>query len=250
MHSGGVRGTTRARFVSLSPVPQLFPQVTCQSYLRDREDMNTKSPAAAAHSDCRDRTVSPRRDETAARMPEPEEMGGMPKSAGRSGASHSMTVNKTVIALIRPKPDLDLVTGGAGRNPGGRAGRRRRPQGDRQHQLLRHRGRASGEGLQRRQRVLGMPIGGSAGTSWKARWRTTAWWRRRRHRGCQPRGSARDPWSTPWGGSGRPPAARGPAVMHGPAEDHPNWPPASRPRRRLLSLRGSLPLAPRPPRSA
>ncbi|WP_245766985.1 replication-relaxation family protein [Streptomyces colonosanans] len=40
---------------------------------------------------------------------EPEEMGGMPKSAGRSGASHPMTVNETVIALIRPKPDLDLV---------------------------------------------------------------------------------------------------------------------------------------------
>ncbi|MEV7004111.1 replication-relaxation family protein [Streptomyces sp. NPDC093982] len=42
---------------------------------------------------------------------EPEEMGGMPKSAGRSGASHPMTVNETVIALIRPKPDLDLVAG-------------------------------------------------------------------------------------------------------------------------------------------
>ncbi|MFD3612169.1 replication-relaxation family protein [Streptomyces atroolivaceus] len=41
----------------------------------------------------------------------PEEMGGMPKSAGRSGASHAMTVNETVIALIRPKPDLDLVVG-------------------------------------------------------------------------------------------------------------------------------------------
>ncbi|GKQ34706.1 hypothetical protein ALMP_12550 [Streptomyces sp. A012304] len=39
----------------------------------------------------------------------PEEMGGMPKSAGRSGASHAMTVNETVIAMIRPKPDLDLV---------------------------------------------------------------------------------------------------------------------------------------------
>ncbi|MER5852502.1 hypothetical protein ABT126_37290 [Streptomyces sp. NPDC002012] len=37
---------------------------------------------------------------------EPEEMGGMPKSAGRSGASHPMAVNETVIALIRPKPDL------------------------------------------------------------------------------------------------------------------------------------------------
>ncbi|MEX1659169.1 hypothetical protein ABZ960_39445 [Streptomyces pseudovenezuelae] len=42
---------------------------------------------------------------------EPEEMGGMPKSAGRSGASHPMTVNETVIALIRPKPTLDLVAG-------------------------------------------------------------------------------------------------------------------------------------------
>ncbi|MCX4649228.1 replication-relaxation family protein [Streptomyces sp. NBC_01446] len=42
---------------------------------------------------------------------EPEVMGGIPKSAGRSGASHPMTVNETVIALIRPKPDLDLVAG-------------------------------------------------------------------------------------------------------------------------------------------
>lgn len=42
---------------------------------------------------------------------EMEEMGGMPKSAGRSGASHPMTVNETVIALIRPKPNLDLVAG-------------------------------------------------------------------------------------------------------------------------------------------
>ncbi|MFG2367643.1 replication-relaxation family protein [Streptomyces mirabilis] len=42
---------------------------------------------------------------------EPEERGGMPKSVGRSGASHPMTVNETVNALIRPKPDLDLVAG-------------------------------------------------------------------------------------------------------------------------------------------
>lgn len=41
----------------------------------------------------------------------PQEMGGMPKSAGRSGASHPMTVNETVIAMIRPAPDLDLVAG-------------------------------------------------------------------------------------------------------------------------------------------
>ncbi|WP_446044678.1 replication-relaxation family protein [Streptomyces olivaceus] len=38
-----------------------------------------------------------------------EEMGGMPKSAGRSGASHPMTVNEMVIALIRPKPNLNKV---------------------------------------------------------------------------------------------------------------------------------------------
>lgn len=37
-------------------------------------------------------------------------MGGIPKSAGRSGASHPMTVNETVIALIRAKPDLDRLT--------------------------------------------------------------------------------------------------------------------------------------------
>ncbi|MEU4173368.1 replication-relaxation family protein [Streptomyces sp. NPDC026665] len=42
---------------------------------------------------------------------EPEEMGAMPRSGGRSGASHAMTVNETVIALIRPKPDLGLVVG-------------------------------------------------------------------------------------------------------------------------------------------
>ncbi|MGW4758507.1 replication-relaxation family protein [Streptomyces chartreusis] len=42
---------------------------------------------------------------------EPEEIGGMPKSGGRSGASHAMTVTETVIALIRPKPDLGLVAG-------------------------------------------------------------------------------------------------------------------------------------------
>ncbi|MGW7787230.1 S41 family peptidase [Streptomyces tricolor] len=40
-----------------------------------------------------------------------EEMGGMPKSAGRSGTSHPMTVNETVIALIRPKPNLARVVG-------------------------------------------------------------------------------------------------------------------------------------------
>ncbi|MFJ9588753.1 hypothetical protein [Streptomyces acidicola] len=35
----------------------------------------------------------------------------MPKSAGRSGASHAMTVNETILAMIRPKPDLNLVAG-------------------------------------------------------------------------------------------------------------------------------------------
>ncbi|MGW6511793.1 hypothetical protein ACWGCP_30450 [Streptomyces niveus] len=34
----------------------------------------------------------------------------MPKTVGRSGASHAMTVNEPVVAMIRPKPDLDLLT--------------------------------------------------------------------------------------------------------------------------------------------
>ncbi|KAF3469994.1 hypothetical protein [Streptomyces sp. Tu 3180] len=42
---------------------------------------------------------------------EPEEMGSMPKGVGSSGASHPVTVNEMVIALIRPKPNLDLVAG-------------------------------------------------------------------------------------------------------------------------------------------
>ncbi|MFF4542469.1 replication-relaxation family protein [Streptomyces aureus] len=41
----------------------------------------------------------------------PEEMGALPRSGGRSGAAHAMTVNETVIALIRPKPDLNLLPG-------------------------------------------------------------------------------------------------------------------------------------------
>ncbi|WP_406841888.1 replication-relaxation family protein (plasmid) [Streptomyces sp. AHU1] len=41
----------------------------------------------------------------------PEEMGAMPRSGGRSGALHAMTVNETVIALICPKPDLGLLAG-------------------------------------------------------------------------------------------------------------------------------------------
>lgn len=53
---------------------------------------------------------------------DPEETGGMPKSAGRSGASHPMTVNETVIALIRPKPNLELVC-----TPDSSCGRRRTP---------------------------------------------------------------------------------------------------------------------------
>ncbi|MEV1049033.1 hypothetical protein [Streptomyces sp. NPDC049916] len=34
------------------------------------------------------------------------EMGSTARGAGSSGASHSMAVNETVIALLRPKPDL------------------------------------------------------------------------------------------------------------------------------------------------
>ncbi|MFD8778365.1 replication-relaxation family protein [Streptomyces sp. NPDC059916] len=41
----------------------------------------------------------------------PEEMGGLPKGAGRTGAAHAMTVNETVLALIRPRPDLALIEG-------------------------------------------------------------------------------------------------------------------------------------------
>ncbi|MFF1257449.1 replication-relaxation family protein [Streptomyces sp. NPDC058321] len=41
----------------------------------------------------------------------PEEMGGLPKGAGRTGAAHAMTVNETVLALIRPQPDLSLIEG-------------------------------------------------------------------------------------------------------------------------------------------
>ncbi|MFD9419493.1 replication-relaxation family protein [Streptomyces goshikiensis] len=38
------------------------------------------------------------------------EMGSTARGAGSSGASHPMSVNETVIALLRPKPDLRLLT--------------------------------------------------------------------------------------------------------------------------------------------
>ncbi|MFI6881126.1 replication-relaxation family protein [Streptomyces sp. NPDC050400] len=40
-----------------------------------------------------------------------EEMGGLPKGAGRTGAAHAMTVNETILSLIRPRPDLALLEG-------------------------------------------------------------------------------------------------------------------------------------------
>ncbi|MCZ7430090.1 replication-relaxation family protein [Streptomyces sp. WMMC1477] len=40
-----------------------------------------------------------------------DEMGGTARGAGRSGAPHAMAVNETVLALIRPKPDLALLDG-------------------------------------------------------------------------------------------------------------------------------------------
>lgn len=40
-----------------------------------------------------------------------EEMGGTARGAGRSGASHAMAVNETILALLRPKPDLSLLAG-------------------------------------------------------------------------------------------------------------------------------------------
>ncbi|MGW3176957.1 replication-relaxation family protein [Streptomyces sp. NPDC001153] len=38
------------------------------------------------------------------------EMGSTARGAGSSGASHPMAVNETVIAMLRPKPNLDLLT--------------------------------------------------------------------------------------------------------------------------------------------
>lgn len=39
------------------------------------------------------------------------EMGGPARGAGSSGAAHALAVNETVIALLRPKPDLTLLAG-------------------------------------------------------------------------------------------------------------------------------------------
>ena len=39
------------------------------------------------------------------------EMGGTGRGAGSSGATHAMSVNETVLALLRPKPDLALLDG-------------------------------------------------------------------------------------------------------------------------------------------
>ncbi|MDX2851117.1 hypothetical protein [Actinacidiphila glaucinigra] len=39
------------------------------------------------------------------------EMVGPARDAGSAGASHPLAVNETVIALLRPKPDLPLLAG-------------------------------------------------------------------------------------------------------------------------------------------
>lgn len=39
------------------------------------------------------------------------EMGGAARGAGRAGAAHAMAVNETILALLRPKPDLALLAG-------------------------------------------------------------------------------------------------------------------------------------------
>ncbi|MFJ5221088.1 replication-relaxation family protein [Streptomyces sp. NPDC088354] len=44
------------------------------------------------------------------RRPLPE-MGSPARGAGSSGAAHALSVNETVIALLRPKPDLALLAG-------------------------------------------------------------------------------------------------------------------------------------------
>ncbi|MET9423390.1 replication-relaxation family protein [Streptomyces sp. NPDC006540] len=38
-----------------------------------------------------------------------DEMGGTARGAGRTGATHAMTVNETILALLRPTPDLALL---------------------------------------------------------------------------------------------------------------------------------------------
>jgi hypothetical protein len=37
------------------------------------------------------------------------EMGGTARGAGRTGAAHAMSVNETILALLRPRPDLALL---------------------------------------------------------------------------------------------------------------------------------------------
>ncbi|MEU0690063.1 hypothetical protein [Streptomyces uncialis] len=57
------------------------------------------------------RNLTPRRLEAAAeelRRPMTG-MGGTARGAGASGGSHTMAVNETVIAMLRPKPDLKLL---------------------------------------------------------------------------------------------------------------------------------------------
>ncbi|MGW0771642.1 replication-relaxation family protein [Streptomyces sp. NPDC002676] len=44
------------------------------------------------------------------RRPEAE-MGSTARGAGRSGATHPMTVNEALVALLRPRPDLALLAG-------------------------------------------------------------------------------------------------------------------------------------------
>jgi hypothetical protein len=39
------------------------------------------------------------------------EMGGAARGAGRVGAQHAMSVNETILALLRPKPDVSLLEG-------------------------------------------------------------------------------------------------------------------------------------------
>ncbi|MFF8960773.1 replication-relaxation family protein [Streptomyces sp. NPDC014894] len=39
------------------------------------------------------------------------EMGGTARGTGSSGGTHAMAVNETIIAMLRPKPDLKLLTG-------------------------------------------------------------------------------------------------------------------------------------------
>ncbi|MEU1321246.1 hypothetical protein [Streptomyces tibetensis] len=67
------------------------------------------------------------------------EMGSTARGAGSSGASHPMAVNETVIAMLRPKPNMAKLAN----DPAARPGRRRCTGRHRHHRLVLDRGPAA-----------------------------------------------------------------------------------------------------------